>query len=247
MTATMTPHPVAQARPTVPARARDRFYLAAALVMLVVVFAGFAPTFFLREAFGGPELPWWLVWHGVGQTAWFAALAAQAALVHSRRVSWHRWLGWATVAIAVLTIATTPVVILRSVPRGLAIGLTAIEVSFVVMVNVLRLPFFTAMLGLAVWKRRQRETHARALLLASLSNFTPAFTRLGKQLGVGPLTGAVLLVVVCAVAMVVHDRRALGRVHPVTRGGIIALALMLVIPIGIVMAGGATPIVEALR
>ena len=65
------------------------------------------------------------MWHGVGQTAWFAALAAQAALVHSRRVSWHRWLGWATVAIAVLTIATTPVVILRSVPRGLAIGLTA--------------------------------------------------------------------------------------------------------------------------
>ena len=53
--------------------------------------------------------------------------------------------------------------------------------------------------------------------------------------------------VVCAAAMVVHDRRALGRVHPVTRGGIIALALMLVIPIGIVMAGGATPIVEALR
>ncbi|MBK6844706.1 MAG: hypothetical protein IPG88_20790 [Gemmatimonadetes bacterium] len=133
----MTPHPASQARPTVPARARDRFYLAAALVMLVVVFAGFAPTFFLREAFGGPELPWWLVGHGVGQTAWFAALAAQAALVQSRRVSWHRWLGWATVAIAVLTIATTPVVILRSVPRGLAIGLTAIEVSFVVMVNVL--------------------------------------------------------------------------------------------------------------
>ncbi|MBK6844881.1 MAG: hypothetical protein IPG88_21700 [Gemmatimonadetes bacterium] len=101
-------------------------------------------------------------------------------------MSWHRWLGWATVAIAVPHhchhAGRDPA--LRA--RGLAIGLTAIEVSFVVLVNVLRLPFFTAMLGLAVWKRRQRETHARALLLASLSNFTPAFTRLGKQLGVGP-------------------------------------------------------------
>lgn len=247
MTATIAPQPVATPRPSMPPRQRDRFFLVAAVVMLLVVFAGFAPTFYLREAYGAPDLPWWLVVHGVGQTAWYVALAAQATLVAARRVSWHRWLGWATAAIAILTIVTTPLVILRSVPRGLAIGLTDIELSFVVLVNALRLPFFAAMLGLAVWRRRERDTHARALLLASISNVTPAFTRFGKQFGAGPLSVATLLVVVASVAMVLHDRRTIGRVHPVTRGGVIALMLILVIPIGVVLSGGAAPIIQAMR
>ena len=161
MSATLTPPPVASPRPVTPPRAHDRFFLGAALLLLAAMFIGFAPTFYLRETFNGAPLPWWLVVHGIGQTAWFVAFAAQAGLVAGRRLAWHRWLGWATVAIAVLTIASTPIVILRSIPRGLAVGHSAVELAFVALVSALRLPFFVGMLWLAVSGRRQRDVHRR--------------------------------------------------------------------------------------
>ena len=37
---------------------RGKFYLGSAAVLLLVVLVGFAPTFYLRAAFGAPELSW---------------------------------------------------------------------------------------------------------------------------------------------------------------------------------------------
>ena len=37
---------------------RGKFYVGSAAVLLLVVLVGFGPTFYLRAAFGAPELSW---------------------------------------------------------------------------------------------------------------------------------------------------------------------------------------------
>ncbi|MCC6244401.1 MAG: hypothetical protein IT353_16280 [Gemmatimonadaceae bacterium] len=214
--------------------------------MLLGVLVGFAPTFYLRSPFNGPELPWWLLLHGVAQTAWFAVLAAQATFNALRLRSWHKWLGWTGMLIALLVLVTTPVVMIRAVPRGLAAGLTEIELGFVLMVNVLRLPFFAVMVASALHYRRTREVHARALLLASLSNFAPATSRMAHFVGVSPIVGVLVFMAAFCIPLVLHDRRTLGRVHALTRWGIVALLLMIAIPIALLFAGVGQAAVRAL-
>jgi len=95
---------------------RGKFYLASAAALLLVVLVGFAPTFYLRSAFDGPEfswrggpggvqeLSWRVLLHGLILTSWFFAFALQAALVAARRTALHQALGWAgaTIGLAVI-------------------------------------------------------------------------------------------------------------------------------------------------
>jgi hypothetical protein len=231
---------------TPPHAVSDRFFLNSTLLMLVGVLVGFAPTLYLRTPFKGPELPWWLLLHGIVQTMWFVLLAAQAGLNAMRRRDWHKWLGWTSAVVAVIVLATTPLVMIRAVPRGLAAGLTEIEVGFIFLVNVLRLPFFAAMVSSALWFRRKREVHARALLMASLSNFTPASSRLAHFVGASPLVGVLVFMAAFCIPLVRHDRRTLGRVHPLTTWGIVALLLIIAIPIALLFAGVGQAAVRAL-
>lgn len=230
----------------VPRAASDRFFRNSTLLMLLGVLVGFAPTFYLRVPFDGPALPWWLLLHGSAQTAWFVVLAAQATFNAMHRRTWHKWLGWTGMVVAVVVLVTTPVVMIRAVPRGLAAGLTEIELGFVLMVNVLRVPFFAVMVAAALYYRRTRDVHARALLMASLSNFAPATSRIAHFVGVSPIAGVLVFMAAFCIPLVVHDRRTLGRVHPLTRWGIVALLLMIAIPIALLFAGVAQAAVRAL-
>src|SRR5215472_11207767 len=99
---------------TVPARKRawtleHRFYVSFATLIACAVFLGFARTFFLRHWFPGwtaqhaaPEF--FFAVHGVINTAWFALLIVQVALVGSRRVRLHRQMGWVGAGVAVAVV-----------------------------------------------------------------------------------------------------------------------------------------------
>lgn len=224
----------------------DRFFLYVTLCLLVGVIVGFSPTLYLRRVFDGPEMPWWLVVHGITQTAWFVLLAIQASLNASHRRAWHKRIGWLSVAVGVVAMSITPLVMARAVPRGLAAGLQEFEVDFVFLVNLLRIPFFAVMLVLAMRAHRHRDVHARALLLASFSNFTPAGSRISHLVDVNPLAGALFFIAAFGIPLALHDRRTLGHVHPLTRLGNLVLVLIIVIPIVLLVAGWGQPLVRAL-
>ena len=76
------------------------FYTGIALVASLTVFAGFAPTYFLRARFESTPLPLYLHVHGLLFTFWVALFVVQAGLVAARRVGLHRKLGWATAGLA---------------------------------------------------------------------------------------------------------------------------------------------------
>ena len=69
------------------------FYSGMAIAAAVVVFAGFAPTYFLKPAFGGPPLPPLLHVHGLIFTSWMVLFIVQARLIAGRRTPLHRRLG----------------------------------------------------------------------------------------------------------------------------------------------------------
>ncbi|MFN7982802.1 MAG: hypothetical protein U0Q11_13160 [Vicinamibacterales bacterium] len=221
------------------------FFTYASLLMLLCALVGFAPTFFLRPVYYATPLPGLLIAHGIAMTAWFVVLPVQSYLAETRRIRWHRPLGWASVAIAALVVLTSPPVLMHSVPHGLAKGLPGFAVSFVFMTGVLRMVFFVAMVGAAIWWRRQRTVHARALFLASLSNLAPALARVAEGQGWNPVPIAFVYLIPFGLALVRHDRRVLKRTHRLTGYGMAANVLILLIPIALLFAGATSVIVAS--
>lgn len=69
---------------------------------MLVVFAGFAQTYYLKALSGTPTLPMLVHVHGLVMSAWFVVFAAQVWLVESHRVRLHRRLGLFGAALVVL-------------------------------------------------------------------------------------------------------------------------------------------------
>src|SRR5438105_14573346 len=85
-------------------RGERRIYVGGAIAALLVIFAGFAPTYYLKAAFGTPELSALKHVHGVVMSAWFTLFLVQAALVASGNTATHRKVGIAGIDIAVLVL-----------------------------------------------------------------------------------------------------------------------------------------------
>jgi hypothetical protein len=107
--------------------------------------------------------------------------------------------------------------------------------------------FFAVMVGVAIWYRRKRVVHTRALLLASLSNFAPATSRIATMLGWNVVLMAFLYLIPFGIALIRHDRQTLRRVHPLTAYGVAAVVLLLLLPIGLLFAGASRVIVARLQ
>ena len=102
---------VSQARSTPPARFEHAFYGGASLVLLALVAAGFAPTFFARDVATLGPLSSAVLLHGIAGTAWLLLFTCQIGLVATRHVAWHRRLGLVAAAVAVVFVASGVLVI----------------------------------------------------------------------------------------------------------------------------------------
>src|ERR1051326_4700673 len=84
---------------------RERlFYTGMAIVVVCTVFAGFAPTYYLKSYFGAPPLMPLLHLHGTVFTSWIALFLIQNLLVAANRTPIHRRLGVVGAVIAVLLV-----------------------------------------------------------------------------------------------------------------------------------------------
>jgi hypothetical protein len=220
---------------TTPSRKRpfnaDVFYGALSLVVVFIVFVGFAPTFYLRTMFNGEAVPPLNVIHGVLATVWIALVPVQAFLMRARQKTLHRYLGWTNVAVAAATVVVAPVVMVRFVPRLLArFGEAAqIPAAQIFISDLIALPLFVGMLTAAILNRRHPVVHRRWIMYATLMLATPAPGRAGFLLGVGfvGLLVIPLLTIVCAI----FDRRTIGTVHPSTKFAIVAAFAHAIVPI----------------
>lgn len=223
-----SPRPTATSGTASASRApHSTFYVGSAVVLLLVVLVGFAPTFYLRSAFDAPELSWSVIVHGLILTSWFVAFALQAALVAGRRTALHRALGWAgaTIGLAVFVSGglATPYRMAELAAQGRLERLMA-TAPIIVWSNTASIAAFAMLLAAAIVLRRRPDAHKRLMLLASISIIQPALARIFRwpvfeAPGVEGVMLAVAVSFVMVGALIVHDLLLRKSLHPATVAG----------------------------
>jgi hypothetical protein len=204
--------PPARRPPLAAAPPEHAFYAAMALVLVVLVAAGFAPSFFVRDvSVAGPLAPSVLV-HGIAGTAWVLLFAAQIALVATHRVAWHRRAGWGAAVVTAVFVASGTLVI-AALERGHGAEPLAWRAPHL-FTNGAPLTLFALLVAAGVWQRSRAARHKRLMLLAAVALSPPAIGRLFGQLGLTELN--LVAYAALAFANAGYDRLAYGRPHAIS-------------------------------
>lgn len=153
--------------PEGPSRSGSRryFFVVMASMVTVIVFAGFAPSFYLRAAFQpDSNLSILLQIKGAVFSAWIILFLVQPILIARGSCTLHRRLGWLAAAIAAAMV-------------GLVAGATVEEMQRVppappapvaLALNTFDMVVFAILVSSAIYLRKQPEWHKRLLLSATL-------------------------------------------------------------------------------
>ena len=210
-----------------------RFYTGMALAAAAIVFAGFAPTYFLRASYQSTPLPTYLRVHGFLFTSWIALFIAQTSLVAARRTDVHRRLGWATavLAVAMVIVGTTAGIV--SMRRQVEAGNVEQALAFLTT-PLFSMVVFATLVAAAIRLRRDAQMHKRLMLLATISILDAAvarlpfaFLRTSNWLFM-PATDVLLI------AAIVYDLVSRRRIHPgyIWGGLLIVVGQAMRIPVG---------------
>lgn len=231
---------------TVAAPAPDRkaserkFYSRMAILLVAVVFLGFAPSFYLRGMVPeyprpNPSLPPAVMFHGLAFTLWMALLVIQTQLIATRRTEVHMRLGKAAMVVAVALIPLMYLIAVWAVARGShppftdGLNWTAIPLAVV--------PAFGFLIYEAWRRRKQAQWHKRLMLGATIlfaagPGFSriplapPSFWGFAAQL----LIGTALLFA----PVFLWDRRTEGKVHPATWTGYGVATAAAIVPLALI-------------
>lgn len=200
---------------TPPLRRHDterRLYTLAAIGTLLVVFVGFARTYYLKVAFGTPALSALLQVHGLVMTSWFLLFLVQTRLVAAGRTDLHRRLGTfgAVLAAVVLVLGTTTGI--EAAKLGHSPGPPPLVFLVVPLGDMV---VFAVVIGCALWFRRRSDIHKRLMLLSCVGLLTapiariqiPAFQR-------GGILAFFLTTLLLVLACVAYDTIKSRRLHP---------------------------------
>jgi hypothetical protein len=139
------------------------FFVAMATLILLTVFVGFAPSFYLRSSFHPDhELSVVLHIHGILFSAWIVLLLVQTVLIAKGSRRLHQRLGWVTVGVAaamllLVLLATKDQI--RGIPPEDAAGALAL--------NMLGSILFGIPVVAAVYNRKRPDWHKRLMLGAT--------------------------------------------------------------------------------
>jgi hypothetical protein len=204
---------------------RRYFFVVMASTIVVIAFAGFAPSFYLRGAFR-PEgkLSVLLHMHGMVFSTWIILSFVQSILIVRGSRTLHRRLGWFAAAIAiamVVLVAGATVEEMRRVPP-------TPPPPIALALNTFDMVVFTILVSSAIYLRKLPDWHRRLLLSATLVLLGAPILRLLIFLK-GDVTHALLILDVLLVDMFflicfAFDFKTRRRIHPAY---VCALALLL--------------------
>jgi hypothetical protein len=157
-----------------------RFYVGMALFMILIVFAGFWPSYFgpiFRGVFN--KWPWVIHLHAASFLGWMTLLLAQALLVSTGRVRIHKKLGTFGIGYGVLIIFIGLAVSFALPLHHLAVdGWKMNRAARLLLIGLSDITWFAGFFGAAVAYRRRPETHKRLIVLAAVALMLPGAARL---------------------------------------------------------------------
>lgn len=231
--------------------AERRFYSRMALFLVALMFAGFAPSFYLRDIVPAyprpnPTLPPSVLLHGILFTSWMLVFVAQTQLVANRRTDLHMKLGKASMLFAVVIAAMMYVIGVWQVERANQAPFT--DPLNWTIVPLAAIPAYVALVWTGWARRKQAQWHKRAMLgSAILVVAGPSFGRMPiAPPTFGGFAFQMLLGLVLFVPLMLWDRRSLGRVHPATWLGFGLMATSVLVTLAFLGTGTWAPIARQL-
>lgn len=194
-----------------------RYYYAVSAGFVVLVFAGFARTYYLKGLYGAPELSVLVHLHGAVMTLWYALFVVQVRLIATHRIAVHRKLGITGIFLAGLVAVLDTMVSLGLAKRRLVAHpdstgaplLLGLQLFGIVLV-------FVILIFLGMRARRRPDYHKRFMTLAMLSVLGPALTRLPLSFVANhDVSVAIAISTSCLLICVVADWIRNRRLHPV--------------------------------
>ena len=189
-----------------------RYYISAAVGSILIVFAGFARTYYLKGFFDSAPILELVHVHGIVMSLWFVVFLVQVALVASRRTNIHRKVGVGGTVLAALMVIIGVVTAISAARRGVSPGPPPLVFLVVPLGDLL---VFSVLVAAGISLRKKLSTHKRLMLMASMGILTPAIARLPFEFIAtgGPLVffGLTDLVILAVIAIdTVRNRR----LHP---------------------------------
>ena len=212
-----------------PAKTYGRFYTWVAVGTFLIVFTGFARTFYLKTLFGTRSLPFFLHLHGLLFTLWFVLFFVQARLVAGHRVDLHRRLGVFGAVLAPLAACVAIGVSIHAERRHFLADPTSLNGNLrPFALDVGSSLTFALLVACALYLRRRADVHKRLMVLASCSLLLPAIGRIPFVFDAVGLWGLVALTEVIPIVCIAYDTIHCRRLHPGFVWG--GLAVLLLFP-----------------
>jgi hypothetical protein len=207
---------------------RNSYFTWAAIVALLLVFAGFARTYYLKSFFGTPALPTLLQLHGAILTLWFVLFFVQVRLVAAHRVDLHRLLGTFGAVLAVLVLWVSSAVAIQATRRDyLADPHSDAALSFLAFLLLGELLSFACFVALALLLRRRPQIHKRLMFLGSCCFLGAPLIRIPlhfiQTLNVWTIFGIIDSI---PIMFIIYDTIRNRRLHPAFLWGGIAFILV---------------------
>jgi hypothetical protein len=176
--ATAIAHPETPGKPAriLPGRRFDHwFFSGMALLMLVTVLLGFAPTYYLAGVFRAPLPSLVIHLHGAAFSCWILLVGTQTSLVSAGRVDIHRRLGMIGFVLACLMVVLGVSAATDSLARGA--GPAGRDVLFFYIIPLTDMLVFSILIFSAYRNRFNAAAHKRLLLVATSSLLVAAIAR----------------------------------------------------------------------
>ena len=212
-----------------PLRRGRWFFVGTAVVALAISAAGFGPSIIDQSARRSP--PTLLVeTHAAFMAAWLGLYFTQATLAATGRLAWHRRLGLVALPLVAGAVITGVLATIEMARRGYDLSGDLARSPGGAMAQTVfqfaNLIIFPALVGTAILLRRRPDTHKRLMTLAVIETLMAAplahlVGHFGLPVLILPGWGVGVLV-----ALILHDKRSRGRVHPASLVGGIGLVLL---------------------
>ena len=218
---------------SLPGRRYDHvFFSTMAWLMLVTVFVGFAPSYYLAGVFRAP-LPSMIIHvHGAAFTCWMLLLVTQTSLVAAGRTDFHRRLGIGGFVLACAMVilgvmAATDSLVREAGPPGR-------DPKFFYVVPMTAMLVFGVVIAFAYRNRKDSAAHKRLIVVATTSLMVAAFARWPWALVHRRVPMATLVSYIFLLMLVGYDLWSIRRIHRATlwAGGFLVVAYQLRFPIG---------------
>jgi hypothetical protein len=204
-----------------PARADSVFFPAMAWAMMAVVFAGFAPSWFLRSYIPIPiplvPLSPLIIVHGTAFTLWMVLFITQTSLIAANRRDIHRRLGWWGAGLAVAMLVLGWMAAVDSLRQGFTPVPSILPAVFFV-VPIGALATFAPLVLLGVLNRKRADYHKRYILISIMALLIAASARIPLWYfpQIMPLLFGFAVADLFLLALIGYDFFRRGKIHPAT-------------------------------